>query len=425
MDTTLWLSIAAIAVLLFLSGLFSGSETALTAASRARMHQLTRKGNRRARVVGELIDRKERLIGAILLGNNLVNILASALATSILINLFGDAGVVYATVIMTLLVLIFAEVLPKTYALKKPDRAALALAPVMKPIVVVLSPAVRLIQGLVAHTLRLFGADGIDADDLTDVSEELKGAIYMHTAQGTMVKTDRDMLDAVLDLADVDLADIMIHRRDMAMIDVSETPVEVMRQMLDGPYTRIPLWRDNPENIIGILHAKDLLKAISRADGKVDELDPLALARAPWFVPETTTLREQLTAFRERHEHFALVVDEYGALMGLVTLEDIIEEIVGDIADEHDTRNIHAVRRQSDGSYVVDGATTVRDLNRHYDWHLPEDDAATIAGLVIHSARNIPDVGEHFTFYGFEFEILRRQKNRVTSLRIRAAKPAA
>ncbi|MDP6567081.1 MAG: HlyC/CorC family transporter [Alphaproteobacteria bacterium] len=419
MDAELLFSLLAVLVLLVLSAFFSGTETALTAASRARMHQLERRGVSRAGRVNRLIDRKERLIGAVLLGNNLVNILASALATSVLIALFGKAGVAYATAIMTALVLVFAEVLPKTYALQRPDRTALAAAPLISPIVRLLAPVVDLVQAFVVMALRLFGVRMRASPAADDAAEELRGALDLHAREGAMVKSDRDMLDGILDLSDVEVSEIMVHRKTMVMLDAEQPVAEVVRDMLASPFTRVPLWRGDVENIVGVLHAKDLLRAMTAEGGRLDRLSLEQLWREPWFVPETTSLMEQLNAFRARHEHFALVVDEYGALMGLVTLEDILEEIVGDIADEHDIVQSAAVRREPSGNFVVDGTVTVRDLNRHCDWELPEDDAATIAGLVIHVAKKIPDVGERFTLGEFSFEVMRRLRNQVTAVRVR------
>lgn len=423
MDGELLFSILGVLVLLVLSALFSGSETALTAVSRARLHQLERRGMRRAARVNRLIARPERLIGTILLGNNLVNILASALATSVLIALFGKAGVAYATMIMTALVVIFAEVLPKTYALNRPNRTALAAAPLISPIVTALGPVTDLIQAVVRGLLALLGARMRGKDEIADASEELRGALALHARDGAMVKSDRDMLDGILDLSDVEVSEIMIHRKNMVMMDADRPAGDIAKELLATPYSRVPLWQGDMDNIIGILHAKDLLRAISAAQNDAAAAPGLrSLLRAPWFVPETTSLIAQLNAFRARREHFALVVDEYGALMGMVTLEDILEEIVGDISDEHDVSRSAAVRREAGGSYMVDGVVTVRDLNRDFDWELPEDDAATIAGLVIHIARRIPDIGERFELEDFSFEVMRRLRNQITAVRIRPPK---
>tara|TARA_B100000686_G_scaffold339672_1_gene414120 strand:- start:1183 stop:2487 length:1305 start_codon:yes stop_codon:yes gene_type:complete len=417
MDTALVISLLAILALLLLSGFFSGSETALTAVSRARIHHLARKGNKRAKAVNWLIDRREQLIGSVLLGNNLANILASALATSVLITISGSAGVVYATVIMTVLVVVFAEILPKTYAIRHADRFALGVAPVTRAIVWLFAPVASGMLIFVQAVLTLFRLERQDRDALVSAADEIRGAIYLHTSRGEIVKHDRDMIESILELSEVELADVMVHRRNMFTIDAGEPASVIIEGILASPHTRIPIWREDPDDIIGVIHVRDVLKAISDSDGDVEKLRIDDLASEPWFVPETTTLREQLAAFRRRHAHFALVVDEYGVLMGLVTLEDIIEEIVGDISDEYDEEQVE-FRTMPDGRCVVAGTVAVRDLNRAYDWELPEDDATTVAGLVIHEAQVIPEVGESFDFFEFRFEVLRRQRNQITSLRI-------
>ena len=417
MDLSLVLSIISIGLLLVLSAFFSGSETALTAASRARLHHLARKGNRRAKIVGDISEDKDRLIGAILLGNNLVNIMASALATGLLIGFFGDAGVAYATVAMTALVLIFAEIMPKTYALKNADRTALAVAPAVRLLVAVLAPVTRSLQFIVRLTLKLFGVNVGNSSNLTSAAEEIRSTVDLHSREGGIVKHERDMIGSILDLADVDLEEIMIHRKNIELINADDPTPKIVDQVLSSNYTRLPIFRGEADDIIGVLHAKDVLRAISTHRGELEDLDIVAVASDPWFVPETTMLHEQLNAFRQRRAHFALIVDEYGALMGLVTLEDILEEIVGDISDEHD-EVAGKVRLEADGSYIVDGTMTIRDLNRLYEWSLPDEEASTIAGLVIYEARVIPEVGQIFSFHDFRFEILRRQRNQIVKLRL-------
>lgn len=407
----------AILVLLILSGFFSGSETALTAASKHVMHQMEQNGDQRAATVNALHEDKERLIGAILLGNNLVNILASALATSLLIQMFGDNGVAYATIAMTLLVLIFSEILPKTYAIRNANRTALAVAPLVKPMIMILGPVTLTINAIVRQMLNLIGA-GSSADESREAAEEeLRGAIELHDGDAPTVKQERDMLRSVLDLTEVQVEEIMTHRRNVVMIDANLPSAELVKLALDSPYTRIPLWKDDPDNIVGVLHAKALLREIMRAGGTPENIDIMAIASTPWFVPEQTMLLDQLQAFRDRREHFAIVVDEYGAQMGVVTLEDIIEEIVGDIDDEHDIA-VTGVTQPGDGTYLVDGTVTIRDLNREFEWDLPDEDASTIAGLVLHESRRIPEVGQSFMFHGFRFDIVGRQRNQVTQIRL-------
>ena len=422
MGSQLIISSVAVILLLLVSAFFSGSETALTAASRALVHRMSSEGDRRARIVERLIGNRERLIGGVLLGNNLVNILASAIATSVFINLFGDAGVAYATLAMTALVLIVAEVLPKTYAISNPDRAALSVGPFLAIIIALLSPIVSGVQKIVRGLLHLVGIDIAAEREVLSAHEELRGALDLQVQEGGIVKHERDMMGSILDLTQVEVDEIMVHRQNMIMIDASQPQQKIVDQILASPFTRMPLYRGDTDNIIGIVHVKDVLRAISKPDTKIDDLDIEALASEPWFVPETTTLREQLDAFRQRRAHFALVVDEYGALMGLVTLEDIIEEIVGDISDEHDPF-ARGVRPQRDGSIVVEGTVTIRDLNRQFDWNLSDEWATTVAGYVIHEARTIPDVGQVFSFNGFRFEILRRHRNQVTLLRIKPPVP--
>jgi Mg2+/Co2+ transporter CorB len=411
------LTLGAIIGLLLASAFFSGSETALTAASRARMHTLEQDGNGRARIVNRLLMIRERLIGAILLGNSLANIAASALATSLFLTLFGEAGVAYATVVMTVVVVLFAEVLPKTYAIVNADRMALVLAPAVAFVVALLAPITAAMQFLVRHTLRLFGAFVSDDAEVLSAHEELRGAIELHHKEGGVVKLDRDMLGGVLDLRELTVSDIMVHRTKMDAIDVELPTDQLVDAALKSSHTRLPLWRGEREEIVGVLHAKTLLRALREARGDLGKLDIMALATPPWFVPDTTTLKDQLNAFLKRKAHFAVVVDEYGEVMGLVTLEDIIEEIVGDITDETDIASL-AAKVQSDGSLIVDGSAPIRDVNRMMDWDIPDEEATTIAGLVIHEAQTIPDPGQRFTFHGFRFEVLRRQRNRVTSLRV-------
>ena len=417
MTLGLGITLGAILGLLIISAFFSGSETALTAASRARMHALEEDGNRRARIVNRLLLSRERLIGAILLSYNLANIAASALATSVLLHLFGDAGVAYATLVMTVLVVLFAEVLPKTYAIVNADRMALAVAPSMRLTVALLAPITAAMQLLVRQTLRLFGISVSDDIEVLSAHEELRGAIALHHKEGGVVKLDRDMLGGVLDLRELTVSDIMVHRTTMDAIDVDLPTEQVVDAALKSSHTRVPLWRGEREEIVGILHAKTLLRALREAGGDLGKLDIMSLCTPPWFVPNSTSLKDQLNAFLKRKAHFAIVVDEYGEVMGLVTLEDIIEEIVGDITDETDIASI-AARVQPDGSLIVDGTVPIRDVNRMMDWNIPDDEATTIAGLVIHEAQAIPYQGQRFNFHGFLFEVLRRQKNRITSLQV-------
>lgn len=417
MTTADWLSFAFVVLCLLLSAFFSGSETALTTASRARMARLEKQGNIRARVVNRLLETRERLMGTLLVGNNIANIAASTLAAGVLLDWFGDFGVVYATIVMTVLVVVFAEVLPKTAALNAPDRMALWVARPMDLLVRIIGPALIAVEAIVRWVLRLAGIRVGENQSILSPHEELRGAVDLLHQEGSVEKADRDMFGGLLDLRDLTVSDVMIHRTEMITLNAGEPSPDVVREVLAAPVTRIPLWLDRPENIIGILHAKDLLRAIQAAEGDLEKIDVKAIARPPWFVPDIRPLDEQLKAFRRRKTPLALVVDEYGEVMGLVTLEDILEEIVGDITDEHDVE-MPGVRRQPDGSVSVDGGVPIRDLNRVMEWSLPDEEATTVAGLVIHEAQSIPEAGQVFTFHGFRFRVLRRERNRITALRI-------
>ena len=412
-----WFAVVAILLCLLASFFFAGSETALTASSRATMLRLQQDGNRNAGIVNRLLAARERLIGALLLGNNAVNILASSLATSVFLVWFGDVGVIYATGLMTVLVVVFAEVLPKTIAFNAPDRMALAAARPMALVVRVLSPVLVAIEWLVRQLLRLLGVRIGEEQSILAPHEEIRGTVDLLHREGSVEKLDRDMMGGLLDLRDLTVADVMVHRTEMTTVNADDPAEDIVNAVLKSGFTRIPLWRDKPENIVGILHAKDLLRVLKNAEGDLGEIDVMAIALPPWFVPDIRALSEQLKAFRRRKTHFALVVDEYGEVEGLVTLEDILEEIVGDISDEHDIP-VPGVRPQPDGSVNVDGSVPIRDLNRAMDWNLPDAEATTIAGLVIHEARSIPDVGQSFTFHGFRFSVMRKQRNRIMALRI-------
>jgi Mg2+/Co2+ transporter CorB len=418
MSLDIALILTAIVVLLLLSAFFNGSETALTAVSRARMHALEQEGNSRARLVNNLLKEPERLIGVVLLGNTLVDILAASLASGLAVILIGPAGVAYATAVMTILIVIFAAVLPKTYAFAFADRLALFVAPLMRVMIAVLNPATRAIQVIVRMVLQLTPTSRDDAANILEAHAEIRGTIELQKIEGAVAKRDAAMLGGVLDLKDLKVLDIMVHRTKMQTINIGEEPEKVIDEVLKGQFTRVPLWKDEPENIVGVLHTKDLLLALSRASWDVAKIDIAAVAAQPWFVPDTTSVANQLNEFLRRKAQLALVVDEYGEVQGLITLEDILEEIVGQIADEHDVQDA-AIRLQADGSVNVDGTVAVRDLNRHMDWDLPDEEATTIAGLVIHEAQSIPEPGQVFTFYGYRFEILRKNRNKITAIRVR------
>ena len=418
----IWISLGAVVVLLLFSAFFSGSETALTSLSRARMHRLAEGGNARAGIVNRLLDGRERLLGTILVGNNLVNILASVLATGVLLQLVGQAGLLYATLIMTLLVVVFAEILPKTWAIGNAERVALRVAPLLRFLVWAMTPITKALQIVVYGCMVLLRLETGRGGELLSAYEDLRGAIDLHHREGKVVKAERDMLGGILDLPEMTVSEVMVHRKNMFMVDADLDSSEIFNQVITSPHTRVPLWRGEAENVIGILHVRDLLKAVAAEQGNIAALNIAAIMRKPWFVPETTDLDKQLRAFLQSKGHFACVVDEYGALMGLITLEDILEEIVGDIADEHDLPP-KGMRSLADGSVIVDGQVAIRDLNRALDWHLPDEEANTIAGLVIHEAHMIPETGRAFTFHGFRFVILERRRNQLISIHVTPPPP--
>jgi Mg2+/Co2+ transporter CorB len=418
-----WVAWGLVALCIALSAFFSGSETALTAASRANMHALERGGDGRAAAVLRLLRMRARLIGAVLLCNTVANIGASALATSLLTRSFGARGVLYATAAMTVLLLIFAEVTPKTLAINYPDQMSLRVVRVVDLLVRLLGPVLVAVDAFVASLFRLFGVRIGEHTSILSGHEVLKSAVDLLHREGGVGRADRDMFGGVLDLEELTVEDAMVHRVRMRSIDADLPPQEIVRQVIASPYTRMPIWRGEPDNIVGVLHAKDLLRALDAAGGDPARISAAEIALQPWFVPNTTVLKDQLEAFLKRKTHFALVVDEYGVVMGLITLEDILEEIVGDIKDEHDVV-LQGLRQNPDGSVIVDGSLPIRDLNRVMDWSLPDEGATTIAGLVIDAAQTIPEAGQVFSFFGFRFEVLRKQRNRVASVRITPAAKA-
>jgi Mg2+/Co2+ transporter CorB len=425
-DGAFWVSVLTILLLLVLSGCFSGSETALTAASRGKLRSQADRGSAGAARALKITEDNERLIGSVLLGNNLVNILAASLATALFTRLFGESGVALATLVMTLLVLIFAEVLPKTYAITNAERAAALVSGPISIVVLLFAPVVGVVRLIVRGMLRLMGVPVDPDSNILAVREEIAGALHLGHSEGVVEKEDRDRILGALDLRDRVVEEIMLHRSGIEMIDADDTPSDILEQCLRSNHTRLPVFRNDPENIIGVIHAKDLLRAMYKLiggpegdAGALKKFDIADVAMEPYFVPETSTLDEQMRQFLHRRTHFALVVDEYGSLQGLITLEDILEEIVGEITDEFDPQADHAVKTDADGQYLVDGAMTIRDLNRANDWNLPDDEANTVAGLVIHEAQMIPTRGQVFSFHGFRFEVLHRDGNRITKLKMR------
>ena len=414
MENIFFLIIVIIISVIF-SAFFAGAETAITGASQATIHRLEIEGNKRAKMVTKLRADKEMLISALLLGNSVCNVLASSIATSAAMSMFGSEGVVYATLIMSFVIIVFAEVLPKTYAFENADRASLAIAPSLSLLVKILYPITIGVQLLVKLVLSIITKK--HHKSFMSAHDELRGAIELHHLGGGVVKMDRDMLGSILDLNEREIGDIMIHRRKMVTLNINLPNSLIIEQLMESTHTRVPFWQDNPENIIGILNIKDLLKAARKHGGDFTQINIRDLITEPWFVHETTLLKEQLHEFKKRRNHFALVVDEYGDLMGLVTLEDILEEIVGQIEDEHDII-AEGIKIIDDNICIVEGALTIRDFNRQLEWNLPEDDATTIAGLIMHETGVIPEEGEEFNLFDINFIILRKINNQIVEVKL-------
>ena len=376
------------------------------------MYQLEKENNLRAKIVNFLKNKKERLIGTLLLGNNLVNTLATAIATSFFINLLRDneKGILYSTIVMTLLILIFGEVLPKTIAINKADKFALLFAPFIKFLVTILSPFTYLINFFTRIILKLFKFE--ISTNISTSEDEFRGTIDLHAkSEGTT--QEKDMLQGILDLDDLQVKEIMTHRKNIEVIYVNESINKNIKKILNSQFTRLPLYDKNSDKILGIINVKDVLKNIN----KKKKLDLKLIAKNAWFIPETTSVLDQLQEFKKKQRHLAFVVDEYGVLMGIITLEDIIEEIVGDIEDEHDIK-IKGAKKSKDGKYTISGNVTIRDMNREFGWNLPDKNASTLAGLIFHEIKTIPEPGKIFSFYGFRFEIINIKKNHIELVRV-------
>ncbi len=421
MEVSIGILIGSIFGLIILSAFFSGAETSLTSASKSRMHTLAKSGKKNAIIFEKIFKNKEQLICTILLFNNLVNVLASAIATSILLELFNSEGIVYVTVIMTFMILLFGELLPKTIALFKADSIALAISPIFNLLIIILYPITLTFNAVVNIIMKILNISDLKnniSDSNIESEEELRGAIDLH-GDDSKEKQEKEMLKSILDLDEVLINSIMIPRKNIFSLPISIKYEELIKKVKNSPHSRIPIWDKNSENIIGVLHVRRLIGYVLPKNNNFNIMD---FCSKPWFIPETSTIGNQLMEFKKRKEHFAIVVDEYGEFLGIVTLEDILEEIVGDIDDELDDMNIskgiEGVKKQSENNYLIRGNVTIRDLNRELGWFLPDKDANTIAGLVIHESRTIPQIDQIFLFYGYKFQILEKKNNQLIKLKI-------
>ena len=421
MDFSIGVLIGSILGLILLSAFFSGAETSLTSASKARMRTLAKSGKKNAQIYEKIFADKEKLICTILLANNLVNVLASAIATSILLNYFANDGIAYVTIIMTLMILVFGELIPKTIALFKADSISLFISPIFKILIIIFYPITSSLNFLVKIILKPLNIKIINKEKNTnqlESEEELRGAIDLH-GDDSKESQEKQMLKSILDLDDVTVDSIMIPRKNVFSLPLSIGYTDLIKKINDNPHSRIPIWDKNTENIIGILQARQLIGFNIKKNLDFNIRD---FCKRPWFIPESSTLANQLMEFKKRKEHFAIVVDEYGEFLGIVTLEDILEEIVGDIDDELDeikvSKTIKGVKKISTNKYIVRGNVTIRDLNRELGWNFLDKDASTVAGLILYESRSIPNVGQVFLFYDHKFEILEKKNNQITLIRI-------
>lgn len=405
--------------LVIFASLLSSAETSVTAVSKAKLHGMAKKGDAKAKLVLELQKNVGLSLSTILLFNTLCLTIVNNNIGDITADIFGKEAIIFVSIIMTAIITVYAETLPKIIAVNAPDRVLMLLIRPLWLIYTIFRPITLAINNFARAHLKLFGIKS-NANDEYAALEELRGAIDMHFAETTHdANNERAMLKSILDLREVSVEEIMTHRKNVTMINAEDKPSDIVKQVLESPFTRVPLYKDNHDNIVGVIHAKALLRSVNSHKGSLDKLDIMSIATPPWFIPETADLIDQLQAFKARREHFAVVVDEYGVFNGIVTLEDILEEIVGDITDEHDIA-VKGIRPQEDGSYIIDGTATIRDVNRQLNWELPDEEAATIAGLVLYEVRLIPEVGQSFNIHGYQFEIMRRHRNQITLIRVKA-----
>ncbi|MGN7678359.1 MAG: HlyC/CorC family transporter [Anaplasma sp.] len=402
-------------LLLLASALFSAAETALTSVSASSVHRLVLSGDRRAKIVESLSKRKELVISALLLGNTIVNVSSSSVATAMFLEFLGPEGIVVSTLTVTFLILLFSEVLPKTYAMQNPEKISLCTARCVACCSFVLSPLCSLIKCLVDYMLRVFGVRV--GGEIISAAEAMRDLILMHGSKGTMLKQDLDMLSSVLDLAETEVSQVMIHRKNLFTLSIDEDVGVLVKQILQSSHSRIPVWQKSEESIVGVVHVRDVTDLVREKGSEVTKVDIYNIMTKPWFVPDTTPLSVQLHNFRKNRRHLALVVDEYGTLQGAVTLEDILEEIVGDISDEHDEVPESLINAISSSEYCISGEAPIRDVNRELCWNLPEE-ASTLAGLILHEVERIPEEGEVFQIHGFSFKILKKNGNTISLIGI-------
>lgn len=411
-EAPLGLLYSVLVVLILLSGFFSSSETGMMSLNRYRLKHLRKQKHRGARRASQLLERPDRLIGLILIGNNLVNILASAIATVVAIRLWGDAGIAVATVGLTLVILIFAEITPKTIAALHPERVAFPASLILLPLMKLMYPVVWLVNFVTNGLLRLLGIDPAGSKEEHVSSEELRTIV---TEAGALIPTrHRGMLINILDLEEVSVDDIMVPRNDVYGIDLDDDDAAILRCIQASSHTRLPVWRDDINDIVGVLHMRNISRIIDSQG-----LDRGALEREmdkPYFIPENTPLHTQLLHFQKNKLRLAIVVDEYGEVMGIVTLEDILEEIVGEFTSKLGDGG-DSIFPQRDGSYIIAGNANLRDVNKSLQWDLPTDGPKTLSGLILEYLESFPDGNAGLAIAGYRLEILELQGNVVQAVK--------
>ncbi|MFV9875155.1 MAG: HlyC/CorC family transporter [Rickettsiales endosymbiont of Dermacentor nuttalli] len=409
--------VLSIVLLIIISAFFSAAETSITSISQATLHKLKMSGHKKAIVVSNIHSNKEKFISTLLLSNSASNTCAAALCTTFMITILGnkETTIIYASILMTIVIFMFGEVLPKSYAFLYPERTAFFTAPVISLLMKILSPVAYSIQIIINLLLPLKVRYKSNYSVISG-TEELRGAIDLHHHKGSVVKTERDMLDSILDLSETTVSSVMVHRKKLFTIDIDLPIEQIIDMALSGTYTRIPLWKDDPDNIVSILHLRDLVRVLRNSKGSLNQDDLSSMITSPWFVLENTSLAVQLHEFRKRRNHFALVIDEYGDLLGVVTLEDILEEIVGQIEDEHDTIS-QGIKVLSPTTYIIEGEVTIRDINRELGWKLPDEQVSTLAGLIMYDTEIVPEVGEMCELYGIKFTIIEKYYNQISKIK--------
>ena len=411
-STQLLLSI--LGVLILISAYFSGSETGMMSLNRYRLRHLEKQNHRGAKRVSRLLDRPDRLIGLILIGNNLVNVFASLVAGVIFSRLFGDAGIVYAGLVLTLIILIFAEVTPKTLAALHPEKVAFPSSIILSFLLKILFPLVITVNWITNGFLRVLGVSPEQREQHSLSSEELRTVV--NESGALLHQRDQDMLVGILDLEKVVVEDIMIPRSELVGIDVNDDWKKIQKQLTQANHTRVLLYRDSIDDVVGYIHARDALKLLSKSQFSKATL--LRAVRELYFIPEGTPLNIQLVKFQHAKERIGLVVDEYGDIQGLITLEDILEEIVGDFTTTMTPTTSDEINIQPDGSYLVDGSASIRDINKEMSWHLPTDGPKTLNGLIIEYLEDIPENNISLRISGYPVEIIDVADNMIKTVRV-------